>query len=272
MRLAKAIRSSAVLAVTAITIVSANIQAAAANPLSSAGNSSNDWHYSFTPYLYLPTATEGTSTIDGSSAGVDLDLGDILDILQGALSARFEAWKGQFGIISEGYFTYLEEDATLPGPVGANLEVTAKQAFISLMGAYRFHEGRTSRGRYSWDVSGGVRWNSITQDIDITGTSRAISVGGTETWFEPAIGLRAAYELSEDWTAGARVELSGFGVNGNDLQYTVLTGFDWQAWENVSLKFGYQWYGIDFATNRSSGRFAYDIDQHGPYLGASFTW
>jgi hypothetical protein len=127
------------------------IQTVAANPLSSISGDPDKWHYSFTPYLYLPTTTEGTSTINGSSAGVDLDLGDILDILQGALSARFEAWRGQFGIISEGYFTYLEDDANLPGTVGANLQVTAKQAFISVMGAYRFREGRTPRGRYSWD-------------------------------------------------------------------------------------------------------------------------
>ncbi|WP_085807385.1 outer membrane protein [Roseovarius albus] len=249
-----------------------NAQRTAANPLASAGADPNEWHFTLTPYLFLPTSTEGTSTVDGSSASIDLDLGDILDLLQGALSARFEAWRGQFGIITEGYYVYIEEDVTLPGPAEVNLNVPVKQAYISLMGAYRFHEGRTSRGPYSWDVSGGVRWNSITQDINITGPARATSLGGTETWFEPAIGLRAAYELSEDWTAGARVELSGFGVNGNDLQYTVLTGFDWQAWENVSLRFGYQWYGIDFATTRSGGRFAYDVDQHGPYLGASFTW
>lgn len=244
---------------------------ATSNPLGPEGAAPDEWRYNFTPYVFLPTQTEGTSIINGVSSPIDLDLGDIFDALQGALSARFEAWRGPFGIITEGYYTYLEQDGAVPG-TPANLKVTSKQSFISLMGAYRFHQGRTSRGRYSWDVSAGLRWNSVTQDVDITGLARPVNLGGTESWFEPLVGLRAAYELSDDWNVGARVEFGGFGAGGNDLSYTVLTGFDWEAWDNVSLKFGYQWYGIDFSTNRSNGRFAYQIDQHGPYLGASFTW
>ncbi len=83
-------------------------------------------------------------------------------------------------------------------------------------------------------------------------------------------GVRAAYQVSDRWTLGGRAEIGGFGVGGDDLQYTVLFGADWRARERSSLKFGYQFYGIDFETERSDGDFAYDISQHGPYLGVTF--
>lgn len=238
------------------------------------------WRFSVTPYLFLPFSTSGTSTIDGQSVDIDLDLGEVLDLLQGAASIRFEAWNDDWGIISDFYYVYIEDEGSVDFPNGGNIDATAttKQGRINLMGAYRFADGSNAQGRrYSVDASAGVQWNSLEQTIDYdasgppgSGISRGGSIGGTETWFEPVVGLRGAMEISERWTLGARTELSGFGVNGNDLQYLVLFGADWRAWERTSLKFGYQFYGIDYSTDRSGGKFAYDVDQNGAYVGLTF--
>lgn len=233
----------------------------------------NVWRHSITPYLFLPLSTTGTSTVDGSSADLDLDLSEVLDLLQGAASLRYEGWRGDYGVIVEGYYVRLGLDETLPGPIGADIDVDVRQSFVSLQGAYRFAKGTTADGRnYAVDASAGVRWNRIKQDIDISAGPGAASLGGTEDWFEPVVGLRYAVEVADDWTFGTRAELSGFGVGGDELQYVVLAGFDWQAWENTSLRIGYQFYGIDFSTDRSAGEFAYQIDQHGPYLGVTFNF
>ncbi len=241
--------------------------AASAQSLPREGESDDGWRHSITPYLFLPLSTQGTSTIDGVSADIDLSLSDVLDLLQGAASVRYEGWNGDWGIQSELYYVYIGEEGNLPGPFAADLEVDVRQTYWTLAGGYRFAQGVNSAGNnYAADVSFGLKWNRLKQEVTF-GSPLSRKLGGTEEWIEPMIGLRYAVDLNEKWRLGARVDLSGFGVNGDDLQYLVLAGADWRAWDNVHLRFGYQFYGIDFSTDTSSGKFAYDVDQNGPYLG-----
>ncbi len=95
------------------------------------------------------------------------------------------------------------------------------------------------------------------------------AVAGTEVWFEPVLTLRGGVELSDAWTLGARAEVGGFGAGGSDIHWNVLMGADYGPWENVSLKIGWQFYGLDFETERADGSFAYDVFQTGPYLGGT---
>lgn len=245
-------------------------QTGQAQALNQSGVGDGTWRHSITPYLFLPLSTKGKSTVDGTSVDLDLSLNDVLDLLQGAASVRYEGWNGNFGIISEVYYVKLGTNVALPvGGVSANVDV--RQTFFNIQGAYRFAQGLNRSGRrYAADVSAGVRWNRLKQEIGLSGPGPGRTLGGTEDWFEPMIGLRYAVELNDKWTFAGRAELSGFGVNGDDLQYLVLAGFDWKAWENTSLRFGYQFYGIDYSTMRSGGEFAYDIDQNGLYAAIAF--
>ncbi len=118
-----------------------------------------------------------------------------------------------------------------------------------------------------------IRYNSLRQTVDADvnvdigpGFGFQTRLGGTEDWFEPVVGVRGVAEISDRWTIGARADFGGFGVNGDDLQWKVIAGFDYRAWERTSVKFGWQFYGIDYSTNRSDGKFAYDVFQIGAYL------
>ena len=241
------------------------------------------WRYSMTVYGFLPAQTQGKSIVADGAVDLDLNFSEALDILDFALSARGEAWNGDWGAVADFYTVNLGlgSGIALPGPAGGRVDVNVdvKQTWASLLAAYRFSDGTygNRRLRYAWDVSAGARWNRIKQEINAAasvdigpGFGRQTTLGGTEQWLEPMIGIRAAYEVADRWTLGGRVELGGFGVEGDDLQYTVLIGADWQAWDKTSLKFGYQWYGIDYSTQRPDGEFAYNIDQNGPYVGLTF--
>ena len=206
----------------------------------------------------------------------------MLELLQTAGSLRFEAWRGRFGLISDIYYVNLgaKSNIGLPGPARGNLgvDVDIRQGWVSLQGAYRFAEGVTANNRpYAFDANIGVRWNSLRQEVDAKldtdigmSPGKQTTLGGTESWFEPVIGLRGTTQIADRWAFAARADIGGFGVNGSDLQWLALAGFDWQAWEKVSLRFGYQAYGIDYSKTRDDGKFAYDVVQHGPYLGLSF--
>ena len=270
-------------AVLTSTVISLGwVGAANAEALAIAGETENDWRFSLTPYLFLPVQTKGTSTVGGVEADLDLSLSEVLDLLQGAASIRGEAWNGDWGVIADLYYVEIEaKGGAAVGPASQSYldaKVTTRQTWFNLMGAYRFAQGETGpvNRRWALDASAGVRWNTLKQTVDATLTlpppdlSQDVSLGGTEEWFEPVIGLRGAWEVAERWTLGARVDLGGFGVNGDKLQYLVLGGADWRPWEKVSFKLGWQFYGIDYETERSDGKFAYDVDQNGPYLGLTF--
>lgn len=261
----------------------ARAQAISADP-----ENDDSWRFSFTPYLFLPVSTTGTSTVAGVSADLDLSLSDVFDVLNFAISARGEAWKGDFGVMMDFYYINIGGGSSvqLPGPGAgsANVDVKTKQGWFSLIGTYRFLDDsyRSSRGaqrRYAFDAGVGFKVNSLHQTVDAQGRVNIgpgrdfqTSLGGTETWVEPAIHLRGAAEVSEEWTFATRAEMSGFGVGGDRLQWIVTTGFDYQPWTQTSLKLGWQFYGINYATDRSDGRFAYDVFQTGPFLGASFAF
>lgn len=254
-----------------------------AQALPTANETDTGWRYAITPYAYVPFNIEGTSVIAGTGVELDLGFNDAMDLLNFAFSGRFEAWKGDWGIIADLYYVDLdlnnegEVDFPGPGSATATVDVDVTQKWAAFMVSRRFSYGTygASKRRFAWDGALGIRWNSIRQEVDANvdiGGAPGVqqNLGGTEKWWEPTVMLRAEYEVADNWTIGGRVELGGFGVNDDKLQYTALLGADWRGWENTSLKFGYVFYGIDYEGKRSDGDFEYDIDQHGPFIGLTY--
>jgi hypothetical protein len=254
---------------------------AAAEPLAPTHLDDDKLRFALGSYAFIPVATTGDSTIAGGTVDLDIDLGDALDLLNFAIAGRAEVWKGDFGFILDASFADLGGggDISLPGPAGgtASVDVSIEQGWVTLMGAYRVAHGAydDSGRRYGFDLQAGARYNSLKQKIDASvdigpGPGIQTDLGGTESWWEPVVGARGVIELSERWSAALMADFGGFGVNGDDLQWKVVGTLGYRPWDNTTLKFGWQFYGIDFSTNRSDGRFAYDGFQTGPYLALTY--
>lgn len=244
---------------------------ASAQSLPAPGQDEAGWRHGVSFYLFTPVRTTGTSTVAGQSADLDLNLGDVLDVLDFAAAGRYEAWNGNFGVIFDANYVGIEQDTTLPGPLSADLNVDVRQKWFGILGAYRVADGvyGAGRQRYAVDLQGGLRYNSIRQEIDVItpGPGNPLALGGDEDWIEPVIGARGMWRLNKKWTGIASLELGGFGAGGNDLQIGANFGFDYQPWEKTALTFGYRYFSVDYSDTLSSGAFAYDVDQHGPYFG-----
>jgi len=266
-------------AALAVLAICASPSLARADPLNARGISDDEWRYVVTMDAFLPTSTTGTSVIAGGATDVDLDLQDVFEVLNIAISGRAEAWRGDFGLIADGYYMNIGGGGSFTGSGGlltASVDVEVEQAWLDLLGAYRVARGTwDDTGRlYSVDVQAGVRYSYLKQEVkagvQIGPIAGQQTLGGSESWWEPVVGVRGAMQVSDRWTLGARADFGGFGVNGDDLQWKALVGADYRPWENTSLKLGWQFYGIDYSTNRSDGEFAYDVFQTGPYLGVTF--
>ncbi len=210
-----------------------------------------------------------------------MDTSDILDLLSFALSGRLEAWKGDFGLILDGYYVNLDAGGATdtPGPLPINVRISAdvRQYIVDGLGSYRvINQPYNADGEmWSLDLMAGIRYNYIKQEIDVEvtrglGPSAATSLGGSVDWVDPMVGARVALALNERWTAVVRGDIGGFGVSDADLQWSVTGGFYYRPWERTSIKSGWRYYAIDMETTLSDGAFAYDVYQHEPYVALTF--
>ncbi|WP_406645610.1 hypothetical protein QEZ52_16720 [Aliisedimentitalea scapharcae] len=245
-----------------------------ADPMTPQGQNDASWRYTGAFYAFLPARTTGTTTISGVTAPVDLDLGQVLENLDFAASGRLEAWKGDWGILVDANYYSLSADGNLPGPAGAPVGINVRQEWLGLIGAYRIANGTygQSGNRFTVDLQAGARYNSLRQTVNIATPVPGVTLGGDESWWEPVIGARGKWELNDRWTTVASMEFGGFGAGGNDLQVAVNAGFDYKPWENTSVIFGYRYFSMDYSTTLAGGPFAYDVEQHGPYIGIKYVF
>ncbi|MEM8572671.1 MAG: hypothetical protein AAGG56_17470 [Pseudomonadota bacterium] len=257
-----------------VLVFTASLTVAEPAPLRANGTG---WEMNVAWWLFAPIRTTGTSTIEGQSSDIDMSLSDALEVLDFTSSLRFEAWNGRLGILADANFLKLSEDggATIgSGPFARDLdvEVDAEQYWITLMGGYKIAEGVNASGRpFVFDLHGGLRYNRIRQDVEIEGPVRGGSPGGTETWWEPVIGVRGLVGLNDAWSFSAVADFGGFGAGGNDLAWSANAAFDRKLSERASLKVGYRYYSIDFETGGGADRFGWDLEQHGPFIGLAFS-
>ncbi|AXI45523.1 hypothetical protein C1J03_05425 [Sulfitobacter sp. SK012] len=249
-------------------------EVAQADPMTGPNQNDSDWRFTGAVYAFAPFRTTGTTTVSGVSAPIDLDLGEVLDNLDFAASGRFEAWKGDWGVIFDANYYSISADGSLPGPAGGSVDVNVRQEWLGVLAAYRIANGTygTSGKRYTVDVQAGYRYNSLRQEVDIATPGPATTLGGDDSWWEPVIGARGKWELNNQWATVASLEFGGFGAGGNDLQVGLNAGFDYHPWDNTSIIFGYRYFSMDYSTTLESGAFAYDVEQHGPYIGVKYVF
>lgn len=259
-------------AAAAVAVALGSAQANAQS-LPAPGQDESGWRHTLGLYLFAPLSTKGTSTVAGLSAPVDLSLSEVLELLDFAASGRYEGWNGDFGVIVDANYVGIEAEGALPVPANSSFRVNVRQKWLALMAAYRVKDAVGANGqRYTFDIQGGARLNSIKQTIALStpGPLLPAQLGGDESWVEPVIGARGMWRLNDQWTTIASLDLGGFGAGGNDLQIGANLGFDYQPWDRTALTFGYRYFSVDYSDTLADGEFAYDTTQHGPYFGVKF--
>ena len=63
-----------------------------------------EWNFKIQPYYTIPWKVYGSATADGITVDLDIGLDSLIDLLQAYANTRFEAWRGNLGIIVD--FSY----------------------------------------------------------------------------------------------------------------------------------------------------------------------
>lgn len=132
----------------------------------------SQWTYEFGGYAFVPVSVEGTSTLNGGAVDLDLGPDQIFDLLDFAISGRFEAWRASdvadgsgFGFIFDGQYVKLGLDQSGIGPgAGGTVDADIRQAIVDAMVGYRLptpgSDPAIGQGLV-FDVMAGMRYNYL---------------------------------------------------------------------------------------------------------------
>lgn len=248
----------------------------AAGPPQPPRSEADAWQFEFTPYLFgasLDGKTGVSTGLGDVTADVDMSFDDILENLDSGFMALFEARKGPWMYAVEGvYFKLKDERArSWQGPLGntttGSLDATMTEQIYQLSAGYRVMDEHTKV-----DVIGAARYTRLDVDFNLVISTGADllpdgsrSASGTESWWDPVIGVRVLQPFAEAWSFVGYADIGGFGV-GSDLTYQILAGVNWQLARSVSAKVGYRYLYQDYEDNG----FIWDMTASGMYLGVGF--
>lgn len=235
----------------------------------SAGGSSGDWRYEFTPYFWASGMKGDVQVGNLPRTSVDMSFTDILDTLDFGIMGAFEARKGRWGLLFDSIYMKVSDSATAsrtgPGPIGAtataNADATMKQTMLAAAVAYRVVEGRSPV-----DAIGGLRYSKIDVsaniDASLFGLTGSAARSGDKDWVDPYVGVRIQHALDERWTLVGYGDVGGFGA-GSDFTWQVALGAAYDFSKTISGKFGYRYLSVDY----DKGGFFYNMKTQGVYLG-----
>jgi hypothetical protein len=226
------------------------------------------WTFEVAPfYLWLP-AQDGTVTVRGQSADVDLSVGDTLDLLfdsfKFAATGRAEARKGRALLTLDLMYTNLEENSQTA--IGLGVTTKTEQLILEFGGGYHLLDwSLTGAGlpRVSVDALGGGRFVYLDSGVKI---ENLIDVDESKDWLDPFIGVRLRVDLIDRLSVSVRGDIGGFGV-GSHFTWNMAAILAYQVSQRTSLAAGYRILDIDYSDGKGSDKFQYDVQMRGPVLG-----
>ncbi|KAA9134030.1 hypothetical protein F3N42_00320 [Marinihelvus fidelis] len=221
----------------------------------------DEWKQSFHIYLLGPTI-EGTAGVGPADADVDVDAGDVFDMLEGAFLGMYSAEKNGWGVFADVVYMDLESDFSL-----ANGAVTGEFGNKQLTAAV----SATRRLNANWELLAGGMYTDVKLALDTQGPAGGQSRRRSESWIDPFVGARFQAPMGEHWTFASFGYLGGFGV-GSDLMWSLNAGLAYQVTEHNAFTVLYRYIDFDYEDGDGLDRFRFDIAEHGPAIGWRFSF
>ena len=229
--------------------------------ISSVPESSSGWE--FTGTLYAPLmGLEGDVGVGPVSTPLDLSFGDILEELDGGITAAFEARRERWSLTGD--FIWLKLSASAQPTANSYLGFRQEEIIASLALGYELYGSDST----SIDLLAGAAYTGMDVDLEpftprLPTTLRAGS--GSQDWIDPFVGLRVRQHLGGRWSVWARGDYGGFGVS-SDEYWQLIAGISCRLSQHTSLALAYRMIGVDY----QQGTFTYDTEMSGPNLGLVF--
>jgi len=256
-------RALPLLAALALTVAPALAGPAAKAPVTAPVTTDSGWWWSVAPYGWL-NATEGDSGMGPVVAPVNVSFSDTLDTVDMGLMGVAEFGKGRWGFGADAIYAKFSQDTALSSRLFKSARADLKETFITPRLTYTLIE----KPGYKMDVLLGARYSRL--ELGLTTYFRTggnLSQNGTRDFWDPILGVRGRWDITDAWYLHYMGDIGGFGVS-SDLTWQAFLGVGYQFHQNWSVVLGYRGLGLDYEKDG----FLVDIVSHGPILGmqASF--
>jgi hypothetical protein len=231
------------------------------------------WEFSVAPYMWF-VALDGDATVKGTKSDVDIGFNDIWDELNIGGMVAFEARKSRFGIYGDTVYANLGEDTSV-GYVG--IDPSIDTLWAGLGGSYRVatwgpsDESGKKFPTVTVDTTLGLRYTYLGVDLDFKNVPVS-DVHGNEYWFEPVLGVRTLWDLSQRWRLSLAGNIGGMAF-GSDFAWGAFGligyGFGLFGDDNATVFGGYQALSQDYDDGHGNDKFEWDVTLHGPVIGLS---
>jgi hypothetical protein len=236
----------------------------------SATAASGEWEFALSPLYLWGLSIDGTSTINGKTAPLDLEFkDDILENMEMVFTFHFEARRDDWTIFAEYNFMDLKPDGEFTqGPISGEVEIDFDATIIELGTGWAFSESESTR----WELIGGGRY--IDQEIGVDVTiklpdpipDQRIKQDGGDDWAHVFAGVRVFHKFTDRWTMSARGDFGFAGADNRATNANLIFDYRFRDWGSAFVGYRYQDYYYD------SSSYGYDADQQGPLLGFTFYW
>ena len=225
------------------------------------------WEFRTAAYLWMANIN-GTQTVEGTEADLDISFGDVLKVLDFAGEVHVEALKdNKWGFFIDGTYLKLGPEAK-KGPI--DIRIGYKYWLWELGGVYRAKTWSTNNGDAAVDLLLGGRYTSMDVELDFQKLPLP-NVSGSASWTDLIAGARLVMNLPNNWTMALRGDVGGFGIGGSsDLSLQGSLVFRWIFKPDWNLDVGYRALYQDYESGSGPNKFAYDATTHGPLLGLGY--
>lgn len=233
-------------------------------PIAGGDPEEDRWEFSITPYLWM-FGMDGDVRIRTTTAEFDVDFDDILDNLDLAAIARFEAQRGRIGLYLDPVYGQVSADGNSGA---ADVEVETDLFLLDFGARYRVLDRRTESGRMRLaDVSLGGRYVYTDTDIDF---AMLADRERSSDFIDLTVGARYGMDVTERLGLLIEGDVGGFGIgSSSEFSWNVAGLASWSFGRAGRLWAGYRHLDIDQDDGGSSG---YDLQISGPLIGYEFNF
>lgn len=175
---------------------------------------SPNWYYAVSIYLFTAETDVEAGTPFGPVEG-NFSFSDALDNLDFAFMGAFEASNGLLSFGADYMLNDLSFENSTPGPALSGLETDFKTQIFTAYAAYRVYDTSTSQV----DLAAGFRWFDAESTFTLTpGNNPGGSSKIEDDWFDPIVGARARFQLSDRWAGTVFADYGGFSSDSETWQ------------------------------------------------------
>jgi hypothetical protein len=212
-----------------------------------------EWEWRIAPYLWA-TGIDGEVALGQSAHDVDVNFGDILDVLGGAALVHVEGSNGEDGVFGDLVWMSVEPEPE-PGLVGGATEANLDTLIVELGYVRQLESIGLELGARYWDLE---------LELD---PALLPPIKGDDSWVDGFIGIRRNHDLGDKWSSTTSFNI---GAGGSDFTWAFNLVYALEFDSGNRFAIGLKLLDIDYENGSGASLFRQDLTFAGATIGYVF--